>query len=99
LKEKEGFSIIKEKYEFMARDDLSPSKPVVPGKERGGQRGGSSATMLARPDQHDQGGTYFLSGPEPGMTSGSLTHVLKSVSLFPPGHHAFIFPLAHLHVN
>jgi hypothetical protein len=76
LKEKEGFSIVKEKYEFMAKDDASPSKPVEPEKERGDRPERSSATVPARTDEGDQGAAYFLGGGGQEMSTRPLTGLL-----------------------
>ena len=99
LKEKEGFSVVKEKYELMAGDHAYPSKSVKPEKHGGYRPDPPSVPLFVRTAQGDQGEAHFLMVGEPGLTRGSLTHVFKSVSPFPSGQHPFIYPPPHLHLS
>jgi len=81
LKEKQGFSIVKEKYELLAKGNKY-SLQSGGGEEQGAHSSDtqSSRTMMAQDYQDVQGPAYYLMNCEPALAEGNSTH-LQTIAL------------------
>lgn len=81
LKEKQGFSIVKEKYELLAKGDKDSLRSGGGEAQRAHSSDTqSSRTMMAQDYQDVQGPAYYLMHCEPALAKGNSTN-LQTIAL------------------